>query len=255
MTRLDAMTVHQAGNPVAPHPLALGMQGGMHAGTAGAVATGGMNTTDVIKQSPVGRGAGAFRASPPRVVAAAADRQHRAHHPHEEHLSVVLDETELHLGGPAKIPTAFLGSPGHRVRLACRDELRIRGWGRRRAVSALCSPARNGWSGGNGSSVKQSSAAPVIVPSHVARNRTVSSITLLRGVLTSEASYFIRACAAAPMDTVTADKGTADEAARFAVVLNRDYPPIRAVLRLSAVRPAPVARRTNISRKRQPRCS
>ena len=121
MTRLDAMTVHQAANPAAPHPLVLGMQGGMHAGTAVAVATGGMDTTDVIKQSPVGRGTGAFRASPPRVVAAAADRQHRAHHPHEEHLSVVFDETELHLRGPEKIPTAFLAcrAPSAPVPVPC----------------------------------------------------------------------------------------------------------------------------------------
>ena len=49
----------------------------------------------------------AFRPAPPRVVAAGADLQHRAHHPHQEHRPVVLDEPEPHLGGPEKMAMAF----------------------------------------------------------------------------------------------------------------------------------------------------
>ena len=52
------------------------------------------------------------------------------------------------------------------------------------------------------------------------------------------------------MDTATADKGTAEEVVHFAVVLNQDYPSVHAVLRLTGVRPAPAARRTNISSDR-----
>ncbi len=81
-TRLNAMAVHQAGNPAAPQVLALGAQGGMHAGTAVAAATGGMNMTDVIKQSPVGHGG--------RRQPAAERACQRAH--------TALDDTAGHAG-------------------------------------------------------------------------------------------------------------------------------------------------------------
>jgi hypothetical protein len=98
---------HQAGDPVSPHPAALGLQRRMHAGAAVAAPAVGMDAADRVDQHPVAAGTGAFRPAPPRVVAAGTDLQHRAHHPHHEHRPVILDEPEPHLGGPEKMAMAF----------------------------------------------------------------------------------------------------------------------------------------------------
>ena len=104
----DAVSPHQVGDPVSSHPAALSLQRGMHAGAAIAVPAVGMDAADGVDQRPVARGqAGAFWPTSPRVVAAGADLQHRAHHPHDKHRPVVFDELEPHLGGPEKMLMAF----------------------------------------------------------------------------------------------------------------------------------------------------
>jgi len=105
--RLDAVRAHEPRDPVSPHPLALGPQRGMHPGTAVAPAAIGVHAADILDQRFVCSGAGAFWPAAPGIIAAGADPQHRAHHPHGKHLAVVLDEPEHHLCGLEKMPTAF----------------------------------------------------------------------------------------------------------------------------------------------------
>src|SRR5438067_2126485 len=107
LTSLDAISVHQACDPVASHPLALATESRMHTRAAVAAAAVRMDAAHLGQQLAISRGAAALRPLPPRVVAAGADFEHGAHHPNEKDAAVVLDEPEPHFGGPEKMPMVF----------------------------------------------------------------------------------------------------------------------------------------------------
>jgi hypothetical protein len=75
----DAMPPHQAGDPVTPHPAALGLERGMHPGAAIAAPAVGMDAADGVDQHPVAAGTGAFGTATP--VATSCGRRSRGWSP------------------------------------------------------------------------------------------------------------------------------------------------------------------------------
>ena len=87
---------------------ALTVQDGMDAGTAVAAAAVLMDLPYRSQERGIGFCPLTHRALAPGVIAGRRDLEHGTHQPHRINLAMVLDETEAHVRGPAKIAIDFL---------------------------------------------------------------------------------------------------------------------------------------------------
>ncbi len=102
------MLAHQALDAAASHPLPVCPQGGVHAGTAVTAATALMRPPYVVEQGALLGRALAFGPGPPGVVACRGEAEDPAKLMNRPGATAVLDHTEPHLSGPAKIEMDFL---------------------------------------------------------------------------------------------------------------------------------------------------
>jgi hypothetical protein len=105
---LNAVPAHQALDAASSHPPSLSPQGGVHTWAAVATIAVGMDALHLGQQLTVSAAAVALGPTAPSVVAGWRDVEDRAHPTHREDRAVLLDEAELHLGAPEKMPMAFL---------------------------------------------------------------------------------------------------------------------------------------------------
>lgn len=105
--RADAVPAHQPLDAATAAPMTFRPQGGMHPGRSVSPLMTRLETTHVAKQRQVRRGPRARWPTAPVVIAAARHAEHAAHDVHRPSGRMLLDESELHRGISAKMPTAF----------------------------------------------------------------------------------------------------------------------------------------------------
>jgi hypothetical protein len=95
-------------DPTSAGMVSLGFEFGMNARAAIAAMAVAMSLLDILQQTSIGHGPGAFRARPPSIVARRRDAEHAAHDLDRIVRTAILDEAEPHVRGPAKIAIDFL---------------------------------------------------------------------------------------------------------------------------------------------------
>src|SRR5206468_7666724 len=103
----NAMMAHLPLDPATACMMSLGFEFDMNARAAIAAMAIAMNPLDAFQQRSISQGPEAFRARPPGIVARGRDAEHTAHDLDRIVRAAILDKTEPHVRGPAKIAIDF----------------------------------------------------------------------------------------------------------------------------------------------------